>query len=149
MPFRPALCLALAALLATGCQDDGDDPVSLSCTTDRAQVARALERAPAPVRLTDGTRLSECVSRASNDAELQSFGTVAVGLADDLADRAARDGAAAVQLGYLVGAARRGSATTQGVTLELVHRLEVAERRVPAGRDAALERGEAAGERTG
>jgi hypothetical protein len=148
MPPRRVLSLALAAVALGGCQE-GDEPISLACTSDRDQVARALERAPAPVRLADGTPLSRCVSRAGADAELQSFGTVAVGLADELAGRAGRDRDAALQLGYLIGAARRGGATTQGVTLELVHRLEVASRRVPAAMEVALRRGEQAGERTG
>ena len=138
-----------AALLAGGCQAEEAPPPSLSCTSDRAVVARALERAPAPVRLPDGTLLSECVGRATSDAELQSFGTVAVGLADALADRSPRDEQAVVQLGYLIGAARKGAARSEGVALELVHRLEVAARRVPDGGDGALERGERAGERAG
>jgi hypothetical protein len=140
--------LVLAAVALGGCQET-DEPISLACTSDRERLARALERAPAPVRLADGTPLSRCVSRAEAGAELQSFGTVAVGLADELAGRASSDRDAAVQLGYLIGAARRGGATTQGVTVELVHRLEVAARRVPAAMDAALRRGEQAGERTG
>jgi len=85
-------------------------------------VLRALRTAPRDVRLSDGTRLSECVSGASDDAELQQIGFAFTPAADRLART--RDERSAFRLGYLVGAVRRGAATTNGVHLELVRRLE-------------------------
>jgi hypothetical protein len=76
------------------------------------------------VRLRDGTRLSECVSRALDQGHLQSVGGVFTLAATDLAARAPNESAAALQLGYLVGATRRGAATTNGIGLELAHRIE-------------------------
>jgi hypothetical protein len=139
---RRAALAAVVSLAAAGCGSHAR-AMSPACTTDRATIARALQRAPGAVRLRDGTRLSECLSTANTDAELQSFGVVITALADDLAARGD-----AVRLGYLIGAARRGAARTNGVGLELSHRLEVAARRLRDGR-AALERGLRAGERTG
>jgi hypothetical protein len=140
--MRRRVALAALVVAVAGCGED-DRTLSPACTEDPATIARALARAPAPVRLANGTRLSDCLAAADTDAELQSFGVVMTGLADDLADRGD-----AVRLGYLIGAARRGAAGTNGVGLELQHRLEVAARRI-AGKQAELARGMRAGERTG
>ena len=58
---------------------------------------------------------------------------------------------AAVQLGYLVGASRRGAKHTSGIHDELVRRLEqaVGVGGAPAARRAAYRRGLVAGERRG
>ena len=145
--MRPALALLLAAAVA-GC---GAEPtrMSFACTEDRAALERALERAPEPVVLADGTRLSACVGQADDDAELQSFGVLVTAVADRLAERAASDPRAAARLGYLVGAARRGGSSSNGVQAELVHRLEAVARRVPESAGEPFARGLAAGERTG
>jgi hypothetical protein len=142
--MRRRVTLAALVLAAAGCGAQ-EHALSPACTDDRATIARALARAPAPVRLSDGTRLSDCLAAADTDAELQSFGVLVTGLADDLAGRGD-----AVRLGYLIGAAKRGSAGTNGVGAELQHRLEVAARRLASGAAAAaLARGMRAGERTG
>jgi hypothetical protein len=148
MRLRNALPAALAALAAAGC-GSGDRQLSVACTDGVAAVERALRDAPGAVALADGTPLSKCVSEARDIGELQSFGFIITRLADRLADRAPNDGAAALRLGYLIGAARRGAEHSQGVPDELVHRLEVTARRVPARGQRALERGLAAGERHG
>jgi hypothetical protein len=115
-----ALGTALAALL-TGC---GGKAQSLppACSDGPQFVLRALRSAPATVQLSDGTRLSECVSRAFDDGDLQQLGFSLTPAADSLA-RAGTPGAA-LRLGYLVGAVRRGAKRTNGVHLELVRRLE-------------------------
>ena len=140
--MRRAVLVALV-VAAAGCGTK-DSTLSPACTTDTASITRALQDAPAPVRLPDGTPLSECLSKADTDAELQSFGALITEVADDLADRGD-----AVRLGYLIGAARRGAAKTNGVGLELEHRLEISARRLAGGDDAQLERGVRAGARTG
>jgi len=152
MPRRIAASLALAALaLAGGC--GGEDAPSLdpACTESAEAISRALERAPAPVLLSTGTRVSECFTRARTDGELQNAGIVITRAAEELAARAeAGDERAATALGYLVGAARRGAARTAGVAAELLRRIERAAAFVedPAVL-RALRRGIAAGERTG
>ena len=91
-----------------------------------------------------------------SDADLQNTGLVLTRVADDLAARAqSGDAEAAVGLGYLVGAARRGAAHTNGIHAELQHRMESAAR--PLSEEAAgsptvtraLARGLRAGEATG
>lgn len=134
------------ALLLAGCGSERK-PLPPACTDGPKYVLRALRAAPDPVRLTDGTLLSECVARALNDSELQQLGFALTPAADALAATATE--AAAFQLGYLVGAARRGAGHTNGVHLELVRRLEgTVSFEDPALLDAAR-RGARAGQASG
>jgi hypothetical protein len=148
MAIRPALPAVLTALAVVGCGAQ-HEPLSVLCTEGAPPIERALRRAPAAVALADGTPLSKCVADARDIGELQSFGFIVTRLADRLADRATVGGAAALRLGYLIGAARRGAQHSEGVPNELVHRLEVTARRVPARAQPVLERGLRAGERAG
>jgi hypothetical protein len=103
------------------------------------------------VALTDGTSLSECVDRARSDADLQNLGALYTQVADALAVQLPSSDRAALELGYLVGAARRGALHTNGIHEELVRRLEQADgvSGAPAARRATYERGVAAGRRDG
>jgi hypothetical protein len=114
-------------------------------------MAGALRRAPGPVRLEGGTRLSTCVARSDDDSEIQDVGAAYTGVASALAQRVPRSDAAAVQLGYLAGATRRGARHTNGLAAELVRRVEqaVGIAGPPAARRAAYTRGLAAGTRGG
>jgi hypothetical protein len=149
--------LALLALVALGpaggCGGADEPPFDAACTASARAIERALERAPAPVTLASGTRLSDCVSRARSDADLQNAGAVLTRAADDLAARAQRgDAHAALGLGYLVGAARRGAARTSGIHAELRRRMERAAAFIDEGGpdvSTALDRGLRAGEATG
>jgi hypothetical protein len=143
-----AAALAAAAL---GC-GAADRPLPTVCAQDPGSIERALRRSPAAVRLADGTPLSECIARARSDSDLQTAGLTLSRAADHLAQRAVRDAAAAVELGYLLGAARRGAARTGGIHAQLVRHLEQSAARIesgPPGVRAALRRGLAAGETTG
>jgi hypothetical protein len=149
-PARAATLAAAAVLGAAGC-DAADKPLSAACTTGADAIVKVLARAPAPVTLAGGTRLSTCVERARSDADLQTVGAAYTQVADALAARAPTSDRAALQLGYLVGATRRGGRRTSGVRAELIRRIEQA-----AGLDgpppthhAAYDRGLAAGERAG
>jgi copper chaperone CopZ len=142
------LCLALAAC------GEQQRVVPASCTTGAKVIERALAKAPGAVRLPDGTALSACVTAADTDAELQTMGLVFTTVADSLAERAQRgDAEAAMRLGYLAGAVRRGAEHTAGVALELERRISRAGAYVAAdgGHEAgaALRRGLAAGRATG
>jgi uncharacterized lipoprotein YajG len=118
------LCVA-AVLALAGCGAQ-EDSLAAGCTDDPATLVRALEKAPAAVVLADGSRLSECVRNARSDGELQNVGISMSRAADRLLDRAqAGDDQAAVALGYLTGAARRGGDQTNGVGVELVRRIEL------------------------
>ena len=152
LALRPVAVALAAGAAAAGCGQTSQEPISFACTNSRAALARALAHAPAPVRLRDGTSLSQCVSHARDEGSLQDFGVLATQLADQLSERATRDPHAALELGYLVGAARRGAADQGGVMAELVHRIEAAARRLVADGPGALssyDRGVGAGERHG
>lgn len=147
--MRRTLCAAALVLAIGGCREE--DPVlAPACRTGPADVVAALEAAPSPVRLEGDTPLSQCLERAGDGGELADVGTGYVTAAQQLADRAERDpgGRAAEQLGYLVGAVRRGSRPDQGPAYELVRRVEGEARRVKP-RSAAFRRGLRAGRRDG
>jgi hypothetical protein len=155
MPRGPAafLCALAAAVALGGCGQDTEDTVLPTACTDEAQVRAALRAAPGDVRLADGTRLSACVQEARSDAQLTGLGVALTAIAEELADAAiSGDREAATRLGYLIGAADRGSRRGQGVQLELLRRLEGAARRADAAggaRSAAVQAGLAAGRARG
>ena len=147
---RVLALLAAASLAACGA---ADTPLDEACMSGAGAIERALARAPAPVTLPSGTRLSQCVSNARSDADLQTAGAVLTRAADHLAAQArTRDARAALRLGYLVGAARRGAKRTAGIHAELQRHIE----RAAAVLDGASARvagafasGQRAGEATG
>jgi hypothetical protein len=149
--MRGALVLG-AALALAACGED-TPRLDAACLRSPAAIERALGRAPAPVTLPTGTRLSECVANARSDSDLQSAGLVLTRAADDLAAAARRgEPGAALRLGYLVGAARRGARRTAGIHAELQRHIERSAAPLEdAGAivAAALARGRRAGEATG
>jgi integrase len=145
------LALSAAALLvACG---GAVDPLDEACLRSPGAIEHALARAPAPVTLPTGARLSECVANARSDADLQAEGLVLTRAADHLSAAAkGGDATAALRLGYLVGAARRGAARTAGIHEELRRRIESTAAFIDAGGPrvtAALARGRRAGEASG
>jgi hypothetical protein len=145
------LCLSLGCGVAfPGCGAQ-TLPEPGVCASDPAAVERAMARAPSAVRLADGTSISTCVSRALDDAQLQSLGATLTAVADDLASRARSAEGAAVSLGYLIGATRRGAAHSNGVQAELVRRLEqdAVLDGASSARHAAVDRGVRAGNELG
>jgi len=147
-----ALAAAAAALgaAAGGCGND-DRPLPAACVTDVKPIARALARAPAAVRLQDDTKLSTCVERARSEADIQTVGTAFTRVADQLATQLPASDRAAVQLGYLIGAVRKGAAHTSGIHAELVRRMNQTAGigGPPPGRRAAFDAGLRAGKRDG
>ncbi len=142
--------LAVIAVLAPGCGARESTPPA-SCVAGAQSVATALHAAPQPVALADGTRLSTCFKRARREADLQRVGVIFTQAADALAVEARHSDTAAVRLGYLIAAARRGARTTNGVAIELVRRIEQSTGLdgPQASHRAAFQRGLAAGERLG
>jgi hypothetical protein len=150
MPRLVVAALAGIALCGVGCADT-ERPLPAACTDGGRAVAVALRRAPGPVVLRDGTRLSTCIERARADAEIQTVGSIYTRVAGALAVRARASDGAALRLGYLIGAARRGARRTSGIHEELVRRLEQTvgvEGPTPV-RQPSFNRGLAAGARTG
>jgi hypothetical protein len=85
MARRTAHVAAIGALLLAGCGSSQPDPLPAACIDAPATIERALQRAPAQVRLDDGTALSRCVHRAAGrDGDLQTLGVSLMRVADDL-----------------------------------------------------------------
>lgn len=132
----------LAALALAGCSREDEATLPAACRLGADAVRAALVAAPAPVKLEGGTALSDCLTRTSEQADVllvgETYLTTAAGLADE---------GKALQLGYLLGAVRRGAGETQGIHDEIVRRLEQEAGRVDDR--AALRRGERAGRESG
>jgi hypothetical protein len=148
---RTATIACVAALVA-GCGVTETAPVSSTCSADPDVIVRALQAAPQPVTLDEGrTRLSQCIRGSRSAADLQTVGITFTNAAEDLEVRAPSDPRAALQLGYLVGATRRGTDVGAGIQDELLRRIErsaALDGATPAA-DRALQQGLAAGEKTG
>jgi hypothetical protein len=145
---RQSQTVALVCAALTFCCGEEEERIASACTDGPGAVRAALRDAPGGVRL-GGAPLSDCLSEQADSGELQLVGTSFVGAASGLAPSARRqpEGRAALELGYLIGAARRGGGSTQGVHSELLRRLEQELAGVDTG-SASYRRGERAG-RTG
>jgi hypothetical protein len=155
-----AVLLALVVLLAVfaaGCGRSASDPTPVACLDTASAYLAALEGAPAHVRLSGDTPISDCLAENQQEGELATVGEALVGAATalDAEARAEPGGSANLQLGYLVGAAQQGADGTNGIHTELLRRLTVAARYAP-GREPlppafyrVYRTGYAAGKRSG
>jgi len=120
----PALLVA-GALAATviGCSSD-EEATPEACLVGSDTYLQALRAAPAEVRL-EGTAISDCLIPSQEGGELARVGEELVVAATELNAQARRDpsGAAAVQLGYLMGAVTEGA---DSIHADLVLRLNSA-----------------------
>jgi len=105
----------------------------------------------------DGILISDCLARNQTAGDLATVGTAMLAATTKLnaEARAEPGGAANLQLGYLLGAARRGADGTEGIHDELIRRLSAAaryspyHRPLPAAFRAAYRRGYVAGSQRG
>ena len=118
------IAVAVAAAVLAGCGSEPSRDVPVACKQQSVAVERALAAAPGEVRI-GGVRLSYCFSRPSDSGDVQALGLTFLPAAEHLAAeaRARPRGPAALRLGFLVGAVRRGTARG-GVYAELVRRIE-------------------------
>jgi hypothetical protein len=124
--------------------------VAPECLENADTVTKALARAPGDVRLGGRVRISDCFQNAASSADVQNLGAIFI---DATAKTAARvrqapRSHAAVELGYLVGAVRRGAHTDGGVHYESERRVEQEIVGVPTG-TPEFRRGLAAGREAG
>jgi hypothetical protein len=126
-----------ACLVATaaGC-GKGDESTPAACLEGPATYLRALEAAPAAVKLEGETPISECLIQNQSGGDIARVGESLVLTATRLNADATADpgGEANLQLGYLVGAVERGIEETEGIHADLLRRLEVAARYAPGRR---------------
>lgn len=152
----PVLTLALSACGTR--PDETESPTA--CRAGAGTYERALTVAPGAVRLVSETGrypISDCLVAEQTAGDLASVGTAMVRTANELnaAARAHPGGPENVQLGYLLGAARRGAGPSGGIHANLLDRLDTAAHFSPGGAalppafGVALASGEAAGAETG
>jgi hypothetical protein len=118
------------------------------CQAGPAAVAAGLRAAPGPVSVK-GARLSQCLTRGSDSADVQQVSVDFLEVAAPLSDRARErpEGRAATQLGYLVGAVARGASRTQGIHETMLQRLRQETQGLEGS--SAYARGERGGRRHG
>lgn len=138
-PLR-LLPLALAAAVAVGCGSQ-DDSTPAACLGFAPAYEKALKDAPGEVLLRGETPISDCLAPSQSSGDLARVGEAMVAAATDLnaEARAQPGGDAALQLGYLLGAARRGAEESEGIHSDLVRRLAVAARYAPDGQPLSRE----------
>ncbi len=153
---RPALSHAaawlatpIAAVAFASCNTTEESGVPVACKSSPDDVLSALESAPNAVTL-DGTSLPDCFGRASDTADVQAVGFSFTEAATELSTvaRAKPESDAALELAYLVAAAREGASRTPGIYDELIRRLEQELRGVDTGSKAFVT-GERAGRESG
>ncbi len=116
----------------TGCGNQGDS-TPVACLEGAGAYEAALRRAPGEVRLADDTPISDCLASNQQAGDLAQVGEALVETATRLNAEAREHpgGDAALRLGYLVGAAQRGAADSEGIHADLLRRLAVAARYSP------------------
>jgi len=132
MRFAAASLLAALALAAFGCGSQ-DDPTPVACLEEAPAYEKALKDAPEEVLLGGETPISDCLASNQNAGDLARVGEAMVETATSLNAEAREEGGgdAAVQLGYLLGAAQLGADSSEGIHADLVRRLTVAARYTP------------------
>ena len=124
-----AVVLALAVLSLAACGKQ-DDSTPVACLEGQDIYLAALSKAPGAVRLAGETPISKCLVENQSGGDLATVGEALVETATVLNGeaRAEPEGSAPLRLGYLIGAAERGAAETEGIHSDLVRRLTVAAR---------------------
>lgn len=132
MRFAALLALVCIAATALGCGSQ-DESTPVACLEGAAVYEKALRKAPAEVRLGDETPISDCLASNQQAGDLAQVGEAMLLTATRLnaQGRENPDTHAARQLGYLIGAARRGAADSEGIHADLLRRLVVAARFAP------------------
>jgi hypothetical protein len=134
--MRASIAVAFACILAApigaGCGNQ-DDSTPVACLEGPAAYVTALRGAPGEVKIAGETPIGDCLAPNQTAGDLASVGATLVEVATRLNARAREEpgGPAALQLGYLIGAAEKGAEETEGIHADLVRRLTVAARFAP------------------
>ncbi len=133
--MRACLVIFVGCLvaLAAGCGSKQDESTPVACLDGHAAYAKALAAAPGKVLLSGEAPISTCLAANQQAGELAQVGEAMVTVATKLNSeaRAEPGGQANLELGYLLGAAQRGAASSEGIHTDLVRRLTVAARYAP------------------
>ena len=126
------ILLAFFVAFAVGC-GGRDESTPVSCLEGTGVYVAALGEAPGEVLLQGETPISGCLAENQAGGDLATVGEAMVEAATELNAEAREEpgGDANLQLGYLIGAAKRGADRTEGIHADLVRRLVVAGRYAP------------------
>jgi hypothetical protein len=129
----PIAILSLALLALPGCGRSDSDSTPVTCLQGKEVYLAALADAPGTVKLAGDTPIGECLAENQQGGDLATVGEAMVEAATELNGeaRSVPTSSAALQLGYLVGAAQRGADSTEGIHADLLRRLAVAARYAP------------------
>lgn len=133
--MRACLVIFVGCLVAlvAGCGGKQGESTPVACLEGPATYEKALAAAPGEVLLGGETPISDCLAENQQAGDLAQAGEAMVTVATTLnaEARAEPGGQANLELGYLLGAARRGAARSEGIHSDLVRRLTVAARYAP------------------
>ncbi|HEX6456177.1 MAG TPA: hypothetical protein VF009_06615 [Solirubrobacterales bacterium] len=122
--------LGLAALIG-GCGSQ-DESTPVACLEGAAAYERALRDAPREMLVGGETPIGDCLASNQKPGDLAQVGEAMIEAATALnAEARAGDRRAAIELGYLIGAAQRGASDSEGIHSDLLRRLTVAARFAP------------------
>src|SRR5262245_21851307 len=150
--------MAMAAIgvsvLAAGCGSKEEETAPAACSASSDAYLRALQAAPGPVVLAGSTQISDCLVPSQEAGQQANVGQAMIVTATKLNNDARQNpgSVAAVQLGYLVGAVRKGA---DPIHADLVRRMNASAQysqtggTLPPGVEAAFSRGYAAGRKSG
>ena len=127
--------IAVLSLVAAGCGEPSDS-TPVACLEGTGAYVKALADAPGAVKLQGETPIGDCLAENQKAGDLATVGTALVAAATRLnaEARAEPGGEANLQLGYLLGAAERGTEHTNGIHADLLRRLIAAARYSPDNR---------------
>jgi hypothetical protein len=133
---RPCSIAAIALLLAVAGCGGADSSTPVVCREGPGIYLAALEKAPGVVKLAGETPISNCLAENQTGGDLATVGEAMLTATTRLnAEARERPGGGAnLRLGYLLGAAERGAAGTDGIHAELIRRLTAAARYSPDNR---------------
>ncbi len=134
--MRRSLLVVFACVAGVAGCGDTDDGTPVACLEGSPTYLAALESVPGEVRLNGETPISDCLATNQAGGDLAEVGTAMLAAATELnAEARSRPGGPAnLQLGYLLGAAQRGSEESEGIHAELIRRLSAAARYSPDNR---------------
>jgi hypothetical protein len=125
-----ALSVAVAGAVTLAACGSNGDATPVACLDGPGAYLGALNDAPGEVRLRGEVPISDCLAENQQGGDLATVGGSMVEAATTLnaEARGERGSEAALELGYLLGAAARGAEKTGGIHADLLRRLDAAAR---------------------